>query len=643
VVLLEGTYYIASSINMQSDQSLEGQGRGTYLLVPSANNGTFAIVKNDTTISRSHSRIAHMTIDGNMANNSSGTTTGVRLQGATNWTLEGLHVVNTRGVGIDLNNADYCMVRGCTTNNNGAVLGYGIQVHTTSEYNTIVNCVVRSGLTAGIYLTNAARNVVSGCAIHGSPISIYIDTGANYTTVANCFVEPTSNDGIYAYFASYGTIVGNTVVGGNNAGITVHTSGRFNVTGNTIQAASTGINVQASYSCAIVGNSVTANTLIGIYVSGSGAVDNVVSGNTVAANTFQGIYVAPGAHRTLVGANTIASNGQEGVYVSGATDCRIDNNNFYNNGTTTHNTYDQLRILGTSTKFAAAHNTFRKAGTGNEPRYAIRIESSATDGVALDNDTRTGGVTGQVFNSAPTTTLFIVGSDVHGSRPTAGIAGRVYLPTDAVSLSREDGATWYNWGPIYPFTTPPAAATWAWVNQGSATLTDSGNGVVLYAPPQSGTNNLRIAKKAKTGTYTITVGFIPTIGPTVYGGVGVLWRQSSDGKLVTLRIANTNQNETWDLYKWNTPSSPNAAYTTINGGTNDQNGGNLFRSNLIWLQLIDDGTNRVVKSSNDGLSWVTLHTVGRTDFMTADEVGFWADSTSSNTDAYIRLLSWKEA
>ena len=63
----------------------------------------------------------------------------------------------------------------------------------------------------------------------------------------------------------------------------------------------------------------------------------------------------------------------------------------------------------------------------------------------------------------------------------------------------------------------------------------------------------------------------------------------------------------------------------------------------LFLRIADDDTNRIMSWSNDGQHWIVSHTVGRTDFLTADEVGFMVNSNNATWPASMTLLSWVEA
>ncbi len=64
-----------------------------------------------------------------------------------------------------------------------------------------------------------------------------------------------------------------------------------------------------------------------------------------------------------------------------------------------------------------------------------------------------------------------------------------------------------------------------------------------------------------------------------------------------------------------------------------------------WLQISDDGTNRIYRISVDGLNWSQYYTEVRTANFTADEVGWFCNplgGNSVNVDVYTTLFSWKQ-
>jgi hypothetical protein len=65
-----------------------------------------------------------------------------------------------------------------------------------------------------------------------------------------------------------------------------------------------------------------------------------------------------------------------------------------------------------------------------------------------------------------------------------------------------------------------------------------------------------------------------------------------------------------------------------------------------WLRLSDDGTNRKIYYSLDGIHWIEMFSESRTNFITPDEVGFALNGQDSGATgegkAAIHLLSWEE-
>lgn len=219
---------------------------------------------------------------------------------------------------------------------------------------------------------------------------------------------------------------------------------------------------------------------------------------------------------------------------------------------------------------------------------------------------------------------------IHPTNTYANLAalqdGRLNLPSDSFYHLRDTGGALAPWGPIYPMTLP-VDGDFAWINQGSATVDATKGGIFLYGPAAAAFN-LRIRKKAKSPPYTITAAFtmIGTLTANSFGGV--LWRESGSGKLVTFIAAG---GQTLQLTKWNDPNTAVSNYVANVAASYGQ---------PIWVRLADDNTNRIVSMSQDGQNFVQLHSVGRTDFMTADEVGFYV--SAETRDFGLTLLSWKE-
>lgn len=218
-------------------------------------------------------------------------------------------------------------------------------------------------------------------------------------------------------------------------------------------------------------------------------------------------------------------------------------------------------------------------------------------------------------------------------------AGRLLLPSDGFYLARDSGSARVPWGPIFPLT-EPVSGDFAWINQGSATISTTNGGVYLEGPAEASAYNWRIRKKAAPATpYTITAAFLINAdwfrnGAGSLNAFGALcFRQSSDGKLATLELFLNSLGNTLRVTKYTNATTLSATYLSL---TTTQSYGPL-----IWFRIADNGTNRICSTSGDGQNWIEQHSVGRTDFLTADEVGFAV--TGYTNKVGMTLLHWKQA
>jgi len=221
------------------------------------------------------------------------------------------------------------------------------------------------------------------------------------------------------------------------------------------------------------------------------------------------------------------------------------------------------------------------------------------------------------------------------SRPGTPASGDRYIVTDGYwNEEVYDGSAWRPMNNGLLLTTPSASG-WTWDNQGSATIDSSLGGLYLYVPAGTSTLSLRLRyRTAPSAPYTITALIRPNILGTTQGYFGFGFRQSSDGKLACALVEQTPASATPTIYsgKFTNSTTYSAAY----------NNTKINISNY-WLRIADNNTNRIISVSADGRNWLTLHSVTRTDFLTADQVFFGVAPPSTTFDAAATLLSWKEA
>lgn len=259
------------------------------------------------------------------------------------------------------------------------------------------------------------------------------------------------------------------------------------------------------------------------------------------------------------------------------------------------------------------------------------------------------GTTGQAFPAGSTVTQVLTAAGMTNALAAAGgdstltgadaskspaNDGNLYLPNDGYQIWRDTGAAFAPWGPIFPFTAP-IDGDFAWINQGGASVSTTKGGIYLAGPATAGATNLRIRKKAAPATpYTITMGFIPQVYPGDFTGCGLLFRNAGAATIACVRVVHVAANAGFNIHT--------SKFTNSTTFSADYNGPLRWPiGNILFLQISDDGVNRISRVSNDGQNWVQVHSVGRTDFLTADEVGFFVD-TNGSFEANMTVLHWKQ-
>lgn len=224
---------------------------------------------------------------------------------------------------------------------------------------------------------------------------------------------------------------------------------------------------------------------------------------------------------------------------------------------------------------------------------------------------------------------------------TGTVSGDTYHCNDSRYTLVWDGTSG-SWAPYYgsiPVTLPPTTG-WSWDNQGSAWIDTSRGFIAIGEDVQGNVVAHRVRyRTAPSPPYTITALLHMNLIPYNYRQAGLMFRQSSDGALVSFRAI---WNGAWRLNvaKHADSSTDTASYIDISAG------GWAWGAGGVWMRIEDDNTDRVCSLSVDGAYFHEVHRVTRTDYLTADEVGFFAsarDATSCDGGASMSLVSWREA
>jgi len=222
--------------------------------------------------------------------------------------------------------------------------------------------------------------------------------------------------------------------------------------------------------------------------------------------------------------------------------------------------------------------------------------------------------------------------DTYANKPAAGNPGAVFIPSDGLLLEVDDGTKWVPQGLVYPDLVKPVLNDFSWINQGSAVVDDSKGYIKMTQDALSGLQLRMLVKTAPSTPYSITAMIIPDVTKSNYNSVGLVWRESSTGRVINLGFGHGDYHFMGQKYTnpntWNSNYFAGAAFFPVDGP--------------IFLRLTDNGTDRLMYYSHTGNYWRLLHSVGRTDFMTADQVGFYVDSENASYGVSMDLLSWKE-
>lgn len=222
-------------------------------------------------------------------------------------------------------------------------------------------------------------------------------------------------------------------------------------------------------------------------------------------------------------------------------------------------------------------------------------------------------------------------SGAYGSRPT-GAEDDVYIATDGNILSRKNASSWEDYGPIWKLTHPGDVGGWTQVNSGGGAAFDNQGNALHITAPGAGANNVRSLVKSVSGSggYTATALVEFNIWDRDVQA-GLILRDSATGKLKTFELACVGG--VWKLRVaiWtNNTTSAGAAQAEAN----------FHHTRLLWMQLWDDGGSVIFRFCEDGKNWIWFTNLLRTSHLTADQVGFFANTTDGFYNADVRLLSW---
>lgn len=218
---------------------------------------------------------------------------------------------------------------------------------------------------------------------------------------------------------------------------------------------------------------------------------------------------------------------------------------------------------------------------------------------------------------------------------SAGKAGMIYCPTDSDVFAIHDGSTWRRYGAICgPFTTPLASDFPTWVNQGSATVTDT-NGYILLTEPATATGEQCrcrvVTPPSPPWTFTLASSLYLNPNTATNGNGGMVLRDSTSGKIQTWGL-----NIRIDPYRqllMTTYEFSNA--TTFAGNAVGINLMASYFGSISFVRVNYDSVNYSFYYSTDFINWSLIWQVASGSVYpgTVDQVGFYLNNFTSNAGA----------
>lgn len=223
-----------------------------------------------------------------------------------------------------------------------------------------------------------------------------------------------------------------------------------------------------------------------------------------------------------------------------------------------------------------------------------------------------------------------------GNPGVTGPAGPMGLGVDG--LDGEDGmmipgplgssgvsASSYPWSVLVPSLTPSYLdlSGLTWVNQltSTATQVDASHPLQWIGNNSTAANNVSaLVQTYPTTPFTVTMGFAASTFIRSYNSFGFILRDSASGKLSLLGYFYNFPTGGFlfaERINYNSPTGFSASVAGVTVPT--------IGTYLMWLKLVDDGTNLTLSWSYDGTNYVTAYTGLHTDFLTPNQIGIGSD------------------
>jgi hypothetical protein len=309
-----------------------------------------------------------------------------------------------------------------------------------------------------------------------------------------------------------------------------------------------------------------------------------------------------------------------------------ENGNTSNTRANPPNTTDSDYLSLAPTNTGKGGNTVGGNGTdGGHGFIVIRYTVGSQQAYWLEDDANTAYITSSVAIGTTGSAQANAGQEaffyVSGTIGASGSQAKKSIFGGDVVVS---GALYQNANIL-----PPPSASWTTTNiSPSSALFIDQNGHLFLSGNVGVTTNHRIAHRSAPGTpYRVTakIRTLHGFGSSGTSFAAMAFRESGSGRLVAFGLYFNSSTGLMRMavLKYDSPTSFNSSYAD----------NPIPSMSELWLRLEDDGTNRICSYSTNGINFAIAHTVSRTDFLTADQVGITVESNS--VVAGMTVESWK--